>query len=54
MFDKKILVSGVKPTGRPHVANYFGAMKQFVELQGQYKSFIFIADLHALTTVQSR
>ena len=52
--SKKILLSGVKPTGRPHVGNYFGAMKQFVELQSQYESYIFIADLHALTTVQNK
>ncbi|MDD5318848.1 MAG: tryptophan--tRNA ligase [Candidatus Pacebacteria bacterium] len=50
---KKILLSGVKPTGRPHIGNYFGAMKQFVDLQGDYDSYIFIADLHALTTVQN-
>ena len=49
---KKILLSGVKPTGRPHVGNYFGAMKQFVDLQHEYRSFIFIADLHALTTTR--
>ena len=51
---KKILLSGVKPTGRPHIGNYFGAMKQFVELQHDYEAHIFIADLHALTTVQNR
>ena len=51
---KKVLLSGVKPTGRPHVGNYFGAMKQFVELQGKYDAYIFIADLHALTTVQNK
>lgn len=50
----KILISGVKPTGRPHIGNYFGAMKQFVDLQDKYSSMIFIADLHALTTMQSR
>ena len=50
--DKKTLLSGVKPTGRPHIGNYFGAMKQFVELQDQYQSYIFIADLHALTTAR--
>ncbi len=50
--NKKILLSGVKPTGRPHIGNYFGAMKQFVELQDQYESLIFIADLHALTTAR--
>ena len=54
MSAKKILLSGVKPTGRPHIGNYFGAMKQFVELQHEYEAYIFIADLHALTTVQNR
>lgn len=53
MSTKKILVSGVKPTGRPHIGNYFGAMKQFVDLQDSYESRIFIANLHALTTVQN-
>lgn len=51
---KKVLLSGVKPTGRPHVGNYFGAMKQFVELQDKYESYIMIADLHALTSVQNK
>lgn len=54
MAEKKVLVSGVKPTGRPHIGNYFGAMKQFVELQGEYESYIFIADLHALTSLQNK
>ncbi|MDO8729201.1 MAG: tryptophan--tRNA ligase [bacterium] len=51
---RKILLSGVKPTGKPHIGNYFGAMKRFVELQDVYESYIFIADLHAITTVQNR
>lgn len=51
---KKILVSGVKPTGRPHIGNYFGAMKQFVDLSGEYDSRIFVANLHALTTIQNK
>jgi len=50
---KKILLSGVKPTGRPHVGNYFGAMKQFVDLQDEYDARVFIADYHAITTVQN-
>ncbi|MEK7652368.1 MAG: tryptophan--tRNA ligase [Patescibacteria group bacterium] len=53
-YQKKILLSGVKPSGRPHLGNYFGAMKQFVALQNEYDSYIFIADLHALTTVQNK
>jgi len=54
MKEKSVLLSGVKPTGRPHIGNYFGAMRQFVKLQHEYQSFIFIADYHALTTVQKR
>lgn len=50
----KVLVSGVKPTGRPHLGNYFGAMKQFVDLQDSYESRIFVANLHALTMVQNK
>ncbi len=46
---KKILLSGIKPTGRPHIGNYFGAMRQFVELQNEYESYFMIADYHALT-----
>ena len=49
----KTLLSGIKPTGRPHIGNYFGAMRQFVDLQDSYQSFIMIADLHALTSVQN-
>ena len=52
--SKKILLSGVKPTGRPHIGNYFGAMKQFVDLQDSYESRIFVANLHALTSVQDK
>jgi tryptophanyl-tRNA synthetase len=52
--SKKILVSGVQPTGKVHIGNYFGAMKQFVDLQDKYESYIFIADYHAMTTVQNR
>ncbi len=53
MTNKKILLSGVKPTGRPHIGNYFGAMKQFVDLQDEYEARVFIADYHAITTVQN-
>ncbi len=49
---KKVLLSGVKPTGLVHVGNYFGAMRQFLSLQDDYQAYIMIADLHALTTVQ--
>jgi tryptophanyl-tRNA synthetase len=48
---KQILLSGVKPTGQLHIGNYFGAIKQFINLQNDYETRVFIADLHALTTV---
>jgi tryptophanyl-tRNA synthetase len=47
----KRILSGVQPSGNPHLGNYFGAMKQHIEMQDKYESFIFIADYHALTTV---
>ncbi|MDO8664734.1 MAG: tryptophan--tRNA ligase [Candidatus Liptonbacteria bacterium] len=48
---KPILVSGIQPTGRLHIGNYLGALKNFVELQNsdRYQCYFFIADLHALT-----
>ena len=51
---KPTLVSGVKPTGDLHIGNYFGAMRQFVELTkaGKYRPFIFVADYHALNSIQ--
>src|SRR3989344_9137155 len=53
MSEKKVLLSGVKPTGRPHLGNYFGAMKQFVDLVGDYNPhYIMIADYHALNFIQ--
>ena len=51
--NKKILISGIQPTGRPHIGNYFGAMKQFVDLQEEYEARILIPDLHAITSVQN-
>lgn len=52
MDDKKILLTGIQPSGVPHIGNYFGMMKQVVELQNKYESFPFIVDYHALTTVR--
>ncbi len=48
---QKILLSGVQPTGKVHIGNYFGAMKQFVDFQDEYHQFIFIVNYHALTSV---
>ena len=46
---KKRLFSGMQSTGRIHIGNYFGALKQFVDLQDEYDCFIFIANIHSLT-----
>ncbi|MCD8494950.1 MAG: tryptophan--tRNA ligase [Candidatus Pacebacteria bacterium] len=50
--EKQVLVSGIQATGRLHIGNYFGAMKQFVDLQDMYDAHIFVANYHSLTTVQ--
>ncbi|HVN26462.1 MAG TPA: tryptophan--tRNA ligase [Candidatus Paceibacterota bacterium] len=48
---KQILVSGMQPTGRLHIGNYLGALRNFVDLQnsGDYACYFFIVDLHSLT-----
>jgi len=46
------VLSGVQPSGKLHIGNYFGAIKQFVDLQESNEALYFIADLHALTTVK--
>ncbi len=48
----KRILSGVQPSGKPHVGNYLGAIRQHIEMQKDYECFLFIADLHALTTVR--
>jgi len=48
----KRILSGVQPSGNPHLGNYLGAIRNHIEMQSGYESFIFIADLHALTTVR--
>ncbi|HWL53548.1 MAG TPA: tryptophan--tRNA ligase [Chthoniobacteraceae bacterium] len=46
------ILSGIKPTGRPHIGNYFGMMRPAIEWQEKGEAFYFIADYHALTTVR--
>lgn len=51
--EQKTLLTGIKPTGTPHVGNFLGAIKPAIERAGHYEhSFLFIADYHALNTVQ--
>jgi tryptophanyl-tRNA synthetase len=49
---KKRILSGVQPSGKLHLGNYFGAVKQHIALQTEGDCFYFIADYHALTTIQ--
>ena len=44
------VVSGIRPTGKLHLGNYFGAFKNFIKLQDQFDCYFFIADYHSLTT----
>src|SRR5690606_23955846 len=46
------VLSGIQPTGRFHWGNYFGAIRQYIDLQSNEQAFYFIADLHALTTIR--
>ena len=49
---KKILLSGIKSSGRMHIGNYFGALKQFVAMQDDYENYVFVANYHSMTTVK--
>jgi len=52
---QEIILSGIRPTGRIHYGNYFGAIKEFVRLQEEgHCCYYFVADYHALTTITER
>jgi tryptophanyl-tRNA synthetase len=48
---RRRILSGVQPSGKLHIGNYFGAIKQHIALQDEAQTFYFIADYHALTTI---
>lgn len=51
----KVILSGIRPTGRLHYGNYFGAITKFLDLQEQGRTcYYFVADYHALTTITER
>ena len=53
--EKEVILSGIRPTGRLHYGNYFGALRHFINLQEQgQECYYFIADYHALTTISER
>ncbi|MDR1860142.1 MAG: tryptophan--tRNA ligase [Bacteroidales bacterium] len=48
--SKQVVLSGIRPTGNLHLGNYFGAVRNFVAMQDNYRCYFFIADIHSLTT----
>ncbi len=48
---KKRILSGMQPSGLLHLGNYYGALKNWIELQEQFECFYFVADWHSLTTL---
>ncbi|PJB71575.1 MAG: tryptophan--tRNA ligase, partial [Alphaproteobacteria bacterium CG_4_9_14_3_um_filter_47_13] len=49
MLENKTVLTGIKPTGSPHLGNLVGAIKPVIDLSNKSKhSYVFIADLHAL------
>jgi tryptophanyl-tRNA synthetase len=48
--EQKVVLSGMRSTGKIHLGNYFGALKNWVELQERYRCYHFAADWHALTS----
>ena len=51
--QKKLVFSGVQPTGNLHLGNYLGALKNFVSLQKEMDCIYCVVDLHAITTFQN-
>ncbi|AEN73745.1 tryptophanyl-tRNA synthetase [Rhodothermus marinus SG0.5JP17-172] len=51
---RTIVVSGIQPSGELHLGNYFGAIRQHLELHERYESYFFIVNYHALTTIHDR
>jgi len=52
MTEKKRSLSGIKPTGTPHLGNYLGMIKPAIKMQATHQTFYFIADYHALTNIR--
>lgn len=50
--EKKVLLSGIQPSGELHLGNYLGAIKNWAELSDQFDCYWFMADLHTITVRQ--
>ncbi len=51
---KKTILTGLKPTGSLTLGNYIGSISQMVKMQDEYKSYLFVADMHAITVPNDR
>lgn len=51
---QKVVVSGIQPSGQLHLGNYFGAIRQHIELHDQHESYFFIVNYHALTSINDK
>ena len=54
MNSQNIALTGIKPSGKPHIGNYLGMIQPALALAERYRAFYFIADYHALTTYKDR
>ena len=52
--NKKILLSGIQPSGQLHIGNYFGALRQFIDMQNDHNAIYMIVDYHALNSIQNK
>ncbi|TNE70950.1 tryptophan--tRNA ligase [bacterium] len=50
---RKTVLSGIQPSGKLHLGNYFGAMRQHIEMQAEHDAFYFMANYHTLTSLQN-
>ena len=52
---KKVIFSGIQPSAQaPHIGNYLGALRQWVDLQNDYQAYYCVVDLHAITVPQEK
>jgi len=52
--SKKTLLSGIQPSGSLHIGNYFGALRQFIDMQNDHNAIYMIVDYHALNSIQNK
>jgi tryptophanyl-tRNA synthetase len=50
---KKVFLSGIQPSGKPHIGNYFGMMKQLIDQQNEHEIYFLIVDYHAMTSLKN-